>query len=261
MKDKTYTISEFARRTGLTVRTLRFYEEVNLLVPKNFNDAGHRLYGIDELTTLQQIQSLKFIGYSLQEIQQLLQESTPPSSESFEASLSMQHKLLTEKRDEIDRAKNAIETMQLLLQQGHELNWSIVSPLLHSMKNEEEHKEWMKEYFSDDLVNKMYNLSKEERQSLDIEWMNLLAKLKTLVKNNVSPQSDEAKAVLLELIDLVFKYVDEEEFTKGLEENYEEISKDIDDFRFPNFFTEEEEQFLDSISKAVEQESQNQKDE
>ncbi len=256
----TYTISEFARRTGLTVRTLRFYEEVNLLVPKNFNDAGHRLYGIDELKTLQQIQSLKFIGYSLQEIQQLLRESTP-YSESFEKSLSMQHKLLTEKRDEIDRARNAVETMQVLLQQGHELNWSIVSPLLHSMKNEEEHKEWMKEYFSEDFVNNVYNLSKEERQSLDIEWVNLLAKLKTLVKNNVSPQSDEAKAVLLELIDLVFKYVDKEEFTKGLEENYEEISKDMDDFRFPNFFTEEEEQFLDSISKAFEEGSQNQKDE
>ncbi|WP_096187524.1 MerR family transcriptional regulator [Evansella halocellulosilytica] len=260
MKDMTYTISEFARRTGLTVRTLRFYEEVNLLVPKNFNDAGHRLYGIDELKTLQQIQSLKFIGYSLQEIQQLLRESTP-YSESFEKSLSMQHKLLTEKRDEIDRARNAVETMQVLLQQGHELNWSIVSPLLHSMKNEEEHKEWMKEYFSEDFVNNVYNLSKEERQSLDIEWVNLLAKLKTLVKNNVSPQSDEAKAVLLELIDLVFKYVDKEEFTKGLEENYEEISKDMDDFRFPNFFTEEEEQFLDSISKAFEEGSQNQKDE
>ncbi|SDY00966.1 DNA-binding transcriptional regulator, MerR family [Evansella caseinilytica] len=253
MKETTYTISEFARRTGLTLRTLRFYDEIELLVPQQYNNAGHRLYGLAELATLQHIQTLKFIGYSLQEIQELLKE-TSPSSKSFDASLAMQYKLMMEKRSELDRAIDAIERIQFLLREGHELDWSIISPLLHSIKHEEEHKEWMKEYFSEEMVNQLYSLSKEERQTLDSEWLKLLVKMKTLVKNNVSPQASEAKEVLAALTELVLKYVDKDEFTRQLEQHHDEINADIDDFRFPNFFTEEEEEFLQKVGESLEEE-------
>ncbi|MCM3716372.1 MerR family transcriptional regulator [Halalkalibacter oceani] len=256
MNDATYTISEFAQRTGLTVRTLRFYEEMELLVPNKYNQAGYRLYGLDELATLQHIQTLKFIGYSLQEIQRLLKEEAP-APHSFESSLSLQHRLLTEKRTELERAIEAIERVQHLLKQGHAPNWAMISSFLYSIKHEEEHKEWMKEYFSEELVAQMYDLTKEEWLHLDHEWMQLLQKIKVLVQRKISPESKEAKAALIGLTELVFKYADEEEFSKQLIEQQERILNDMDHFRFPNVFTQEEEAFLHEAAKALEAEGKN----
>ncbi|MCM3761930.1 MerR family transcriptional regulator [Alkalihalobacillus oceani] len=253
MNDETYTISEFARRTGLTVRTLRFYEEMELLVPNKYNQAGYRLYGMDDLTTLQHIQTLKFIGYSLQEIQQLL-KAEAPVPKSFESSLSLQHRLLTEKRIELERAIEAIERVQHLVKQGYKLDWSMISSFLLSIKHEEEHKAWIKEHFSEEMAAQMYDLTKEEWLQLDKEWMKLLSKIKALVQQKVSPESKEAKAVLTEIMELAFKYVDEEEFSKQLLEQQDSILKNMDDFRFPNVFTKEEEAFLKETVKAIEEE-------
>lgn len=71
-QEPAFTISEFGRRARITVRTLRFYEEIGLLIPAQQNSSGHRLYGLAELAKLQLIQSLKFLGYSLQEIKNLI---------------------------------------------------------------------------------------------------------------------------------------------------------------------------------------------
>ena len=53
-----FTISQFGRKTGMTVRTLRFYEEIGVLIPTEYNKAGHRLYSMAALVRLQQIQAL-----------------------------------------------------------------------------------------------------------------------------------------------------------------------------------------------------------
>ncbi len=51
-----------------TIRTLRYYEEVGLLAPAQRTDAGHRLYGADEVIRLQKVVLLRQHGFSLEEI-------------------------------------------------------------------------------------------------------------------------------------------------------------------------------------------------
>jgi DNA-binding transcriptional MerR regulator len=65
-------IGELATRTGISVRTLHHYEEIGLLVPAHRTDAGHRLYGSTEVRRLQQILSLKHLGFPLNKIGDLL---------------------------------------------------------------------------------------------------------------------------------------------------------------------------------------------
>jgi DNA-binding transcriptional MerR regulator len=210
---------------------------------------------MEDLARLQHIQVLKFLGYSLQEIKHLLQEQSP-SSEQFYASLKFQKQLITEKRDELNRALDAIDDVQALLDQGQPLTWTVLSPLLHNMQHEEEHKEWMKEHFPEEFVQEVYNLSTEERRTLNAEWLNLLSKIKKLVQNEVSPQSPEAKEVLVQMTDLVFRNVKQDEnFFKQLEENKEVHEAEMNDFRFPNFFTPEEEAFLQQIAEAMQLDS------
>src|SRR5436853_7812296 len=65
---------EFAERAGVTVRTLHHYDRLGLLKPKGRTAAGYRLYGERDLARLQQIVTLKFIGLSLKQIKELLDQ-------------------------------------------------------------------------------------------------------------------------------------------------------------------------------------------
>ncbi|QNU39640.1 MerR family transcriptional regulator [Geobacillus sp. 44B] len=60
-------MTEFARKASVSVRTLRYYDKLGLLVPKH-NQSGHRLYTDEDLIQLQYILSLKFLGFSLKKL-------------------------------------------------------------------------------------------------------------------------------------------------------------------------------------------------
>lgn len=61
-------IGEVARRTGLTLRTLRHYDDLGLLVPSGRSSGDYRLYSGDDLRRLLAIQHLKSLGLSLDEV-------------------------------------------------------------------------------------------------------------------------------------------------------------------------------------------------
>jgi DNA-binding transcriptional MerR regulator len=66
-------IGEVAERTGLTQRTLRYYEAIGLLLPASRMDGGFRLYSDADLRRLEQIMQLKkLLGVSLSEIKQIV---------------------------------------------------------------------------------------------------------------------------------------------------------------------------------------------
>ena len=65
------TISEVRERTGLSPRTLRYYEELGLLPGVRRRAGGRRVYGPDELERLRFIQRLKTLGLSLAQIGEL----------------------------------------------------------------------------------------------------------------------------------------------------------------------------------------------
>jgi DNA-binding transcriptional MerR regulator len=64
-------IGEISARTGLSARTIRYYEEVGLLPGVRRRAGGRRVYGADEVERLRFIQRLKTLGLSLSEIEQL----------------------------------------------------------------------------------------------------------------------------------------------------------------------------------------------
>jgi DNA-binding transcriptional MerR regulator len=61
-------VGELARRTGLTIRTLHHYDEIGLLRPSLHTEAGHRLYTAGDVARLQQVISLRQLGFSLEEV-------------------------------------------------------------------------------------------------------------------------------------------------------------------------------------------------
>ena len=76
MSKKKYWIGEVAKETGLSLRTIRYYEELGLIRPKS-RTAGHfRLYSEPELDRLKAIQTLKNLGYPLKDIQAVMKSAS-----------------------------------------------------------------------------------------------------------------------------------------------------------------------------------------
>lgn len=65
-------IGELADQTGLSIRTLHYYDEIGLLSPSRRSEAGHRLYASEDIVRLQQIISLRQLSFSLKEIHECL---------------------------------------------------------------------------------------------------------------------------------------------------------------------------------------------
>src|SRR3954466_4629955 len=71
-----WKVGELAERTGLTVRTLHHYDAIGLLSPSgrtgSNHNSGHRLYTAADVARLQQILSLKMLGFGLEQIREYL---------------------------------------------------------------------------------------------------------------------------------------------------------------------------------------------
>ncbi|WP_128894985.1 MerR family transcriptional regulator [Longirhabdus pacifica] len=63
-----YTVQKLANIAGISARTLRYYDEINILKPANINESGYRIYGEAEVDCLQQILFYKALGVPLDEI-------------------------------------------------------------------------------------------------------------------------------------------------------------------------------------------------
>src|SRR3984893_11284392 len=65
-------VGELAKRTGLTIRALPHYDEIGLLKPSLHTEAGHRLYTAADVARLQQVLSLRQLGFALEEVRDAL---------------------------------------------------------------------------------------------------------------------------------------------------------------------------------------------
>ncbi len=72
-----FTIGEVAKRCGVTVRTLQFYDQKGLLAPSELSEGGRRLYSESDIDRLRVILFFKDLGFSLKDIAALLKDDDP----------------------------------------------------------------------------------------------------------------------------------------------------------------------------------------
>lgn len=104
------TVGEVAKKMGVSVRTLQYYDREGLLSPSAESDGGRRLYTEKDVVRLHQILSLKSLGFSLEEIGNSLSSLETP--EDVAEALSRQAELLREKIEGFSRALNELEALR-----------------------------------------------------------------------------------------------------------------------------------------------------
>src|SRR3954467_720914 len=75
MRFEALKVGELAKRTGLTVRTLHHYDEIGRLRPSLHTESGSRLYTAGDAARLQQVLSLRALGFSLDEVRGCLNQA------------------------------------------------------------------------------------------------------------------------------------------------------------------------------------------
>ncbi|MFD8526668.1 MerR family transcriptional regulator [Streptosporangium canum] len=70
--DTLYSIGDLARRTGLTVKAIRFYSDRGIVPPTDRSPAGYRLYGIDAVARLDLVRTLRDLGLDLPTIRRVV---------------------------------------------------------------------------------------------------------------------------------------------------------------------------------------------
>lgn len=107
-----YGIKEMTELSGISGRTLRYYDSIDLLKPKRVSEAGYRFYGEQELELLQQILFYRERGIALEEIRRILYQK------DFDVMAALQEHLkeLEQRQEEIEKmvqnVKNTIASMK-----------------------------------------------------------------------------------------------------------------------------------------------------
>lgn len=102
------TVKEVADLTGVSVRTLQYYDEIGLLKPTKVNEAGYRFYDDTVLQKLQQILFFKELDFKLKDIKEIMTSGTYNNIEVFRK----QKRLLTVKRDRLNGLLNLLERLE-----------------------------------------------------------------------------------------------------------------------------------------------------
>ncbi|CAM2904695.1 MerR family transcriptional regulator [Clostridium sporogenes] len=144
MKDtskKLFTTGEFAKKAGVTIRTLRYYDKIGLLVPSSHNELGHRLYSKEDFGKLQKILTLKFIGLSLEDIANIMKYDL--NHKDFKKSLEIQKEIMKKKIKHIQSIIKAIDEAADTIDFNKEMNWDKFINIISAINSD---KNWTQQY-------------------------------------------------------------------------------------------------------------------
>ncbi|WP_232697719.1 MerR family transcriptional regulator [Brevibacillus daliensis] len=169
-------INKVGDLTGVTVRTLRYYDKIGLLKPASKTEGGHRLYTNEDIKKLQQIQFLKKIGFPLHEIKNMLTSSEWDWSESLKSQLSF----VLKEQENLKKIELSLrELIHGIALEGEE-NWVAIQKTMQLSSKDKEMKQLYRESVFKPreikLWKKVPNMTSDSPDSL--EWIALIGQLK-----------------------------------------------------------------------------------
>ncbi|MBJ8071959.1 MULTISPECIES: MerR family transcriptional regulator [Bacillus] len=192
------SIQELTRETGVTVRTLRYYDQIDLLKPSGKTDGGHRLYSERNVVRLQQILFLKEMGFSLKEITNMLVKGELNSKDSLEKQL----RFVQEEQKKFNRMERVLQAVVYSVDVEGELDWKVMFELIQLSKQSPRIREiFQNEVFSkeeQDLLHNLPNMSEEDPNVL--EWVDLLKQLRNFMKDGKEASCDEVQEATKKLM-------------------------------------------------------------
>jgi len=232
-----------AKQLHISVRTLRYYDQIGLVAPSKKDEYGKRFYNEEDILKLEKILLLKSLSLSLEDSKKILMEKSI-------------HEILTAHKSVLEEQKNGIEqsilyTISLVhtLEIEGKIEWE---SLLHLVINEKSERPW-EGYFTEE-ENKILTSQLPKLESEDLstkKWMNIIKRLELCVQMGESPQSATAQLIIDDIEVLSFETF---QGNKELMEKFWEVRKSREASTELGLYPVSEE-VLEFLDRAMERES------
>ncbi|SMF83811.1 DNA-binding transcriptional regulator, MerR family [Paenibacillus uliginis N3/975] len=185
-------IQKITKQTGITVRTLRYYDQIGLLIPSARTEGKHRMYSDQELKKLQQIQFLKSLGFSLQEISDMLKNR----EWNWSTSLKNQLNYVLNEQKKLEQIESALRGLLHSIAVEGEKSWTVIQQLIQLSGSDtalrQAFRNQMFEEHEKELLSLLPNMNRDDPDSL--EWIALLGQLKRHM--NDGPESPDVQRIV-----------------------------------------------------------------
>lgn len=155
-----YTSGEFAKMANVTIRTIRYYDKQGLLTPTARSSAGYRMYTDEDFGKLQKILTLKYLGFSLDEIRTMTLHDT---KENLEMSLDLQIHLVKKRKEHLELVENALIQTKEILGVKKEVDWKEILNLILITNMEHNLVEQYKTSANLDIRMRLHNMYSENK--------------------------------------------------------------------------------------------------
>lgn len=195
-------VGELAKRTGVSVRTLHYYDEIRLLAPSQHTLTGHRVYTAADVARLQQIVSLRQLGLSLEQIRDCLDRGSCSPVEVVE-----QH--LARLREQIALQQQVCRQLEQVAGALRQTGRASLDDLLRTIEGVK----MIEKYYTPEqlawLEERRKTVGEERIREVEAEWPVLIAEMQAEMERGTDPASERVQELTRRWMGLV------EEFTGG----------------------------------------------
>ena len=222
--EKLFKAREFARLTGVTVRALHHYDRLGLLKPSRYSQTGYRLYRESDVARLEQIVALKFIGFSLKQIKDILRNG----GGDLAIILRRQREAIEEKRKRLQQAVKAIQRAEYVIAVKGQPGWEVFTKIIEVI-NMQTNMDWTKKYYSEEaqreIETRAATIPQEVIEQAQSDWAGLIKEVEAAVAAREDPSSAKVQALATRWSELVKGFTGgNAEIQKGLNKMYADRS-------------------------------------
>lgn len=201
------TVGEVAKKIGITIRTLQYYDKEGVFSPSAESDGGRRLYTDKDLIKLHQILSLKSLGFSLNDIRgRLISLDTPAEVAN---ALNEQATDIRRKIEALADSLTEIEKLKAEVLQMQTVDFKKYADIIVNLQMKNEFYYLIKHFDDETLDHIRDRFDKESGLAFMNKFNRLSDEVMQLQKDNVPPESERSQHLVKEYWDMII------EFTNG----------------------------------------------
>ena len=201
------TVGEIAKKMGVTIRTLQYYDKEGLLTPSAESEGGRRLYTDKDLLMLNQIISLKSLGFSLEDIKGRLFPLETPEEVAY--ALTEQAEDIRKKIEKLKASLSAIEQLKAEVLQIQTVNFKKYADIIVNLQMQNDSYSLIKRFDDDTLDHIRSRFDKKSGLDFMNRFNRISDEIIHLQKDKVPPESKKCQELVKEYWDLIM------EFTNG----------------------------------------------
>ncbi|WP_059173519.1 MerR family transcriptional regulator [Bacillus sp. FJAT-27445] len=179
---------ELAKRFKVSVRTIRYYDQIGVVRPSKLGEGGKRFYSVEDCLNFEKVILLKSLALPLDEIKRIIKD------QSTETILIAHKSYLKEQLFNIQTSIAHTTSLLHILKLEGTIHWE---DLISLVVPPEQNRTWSS-FFSIEEQEKLYEtLPKLEKDNLSVKkWINLVKRIELCILEDTSPGSEQAKLII-----------------------------------------------------------------